>query len=134
MQRKFKSNMKIQFQLRGLNDNVELRRWLRQSLERLEAFVPISDAAVVVERERNGAPAFRSFALLAVPGPDIHSEARDHTLEAVWLKVIASLRKQIDRRKFRQDARLKWNGYVRGRATWRPGCGCRQGITSAPKE
>ena len=111
--------MKIQFQLRGLNDNAELRRWLRQSLEKLEKFIPISDAAVVVERERNGAPAFRSFTLLAVPGPDIHSEARDHTLEAVWLKIIASLRKQIERRKVRQDTRMKQNGRVHVRTARR---------------
>jgi len=43
---------------------------------------------------------------LAVPGPDIHAEARDHTLEAAWLKVTAALRKQIEKRKAHQKPRL----------------------------
>ena len=47
------------------------------------------------------------FVLLAVPGPDIHAEAREHTLEAAWLKATASLRKQIEHRKARQLARIK---------------------------
>ena len=53
------------------------------------------------------APPFRAFISLAVPGPDIHAEAHDHTAEAAWLKVADDLRKQIERRKNRQDARLK---------------------------
>ena len=67
----------------------------------------------MLEYERDYTPAFRAFALLAVPGPDIHAEARDHTLEAAWLKVTAALRKQIDRRQIRQEARVKRNGRVR---------------------
>jgi hypothetical protein len=38
---------------------------------------------------------------------EIHVEARDHTLEAVWLKVTTDVQKQIERRKRRQEARLK---------------------------
>lgn len=99
--------MKVQFRLRGLNDNAELRRQLQESLEQLGTFIPISNVEVVVEKERRGAPAFGAFALLAVPGPDIHAQARDHTLQAVWLKVIARLRKQIEQRKSRKEPRLK---------------------------
>src|SRR4051812_13315747 len=58
---------------------------------------------------------------MAVPGRDIHTEARDHTVEAVWRKVTAALGKQIRKRKARQDSRLKRNGEVRGKVGWRTG-------------
>ena len=48
---------------------------------------------------------------------DIHAEARDHTLEAAWLKVTISLRKQIEQRKRRQEARLKSNRQLPGAAS-----------------
>jgi len=105
--------MKIQFHIRGLNVSANSRRWLEQSLGRLQSLTAISAAAVVLEYERSNAPAFRAFALLAVPGPDIHAEARDHTLEAAWLKVVTALRKQIEQRKSRQEVRAKRNGHLR---------------------
>jgi ribosome-associated translation inhibitor RaiA len=101
--------MKTQFHVRGLNVSVDLRRWLEQPLERLQSLIPVSAAAVVLEHRRDDAPPFRAFALLAVPGPDIHAEARDHTLEATWLKVTTGLRKQIEQRKSKQIARIKSN-------------------------
>ena len=108
--------MKIQFHIRALKENAGLRQRLQQSLEQLAARISISAAAVVLERESNQAPAFRAYALLAVPGPDIHAEARDHTLEAVWLKVTTALRKQIWDRKSRQETRMKADRHVRARA------------------
>jgi len=100
-------NMKIQFRIRGLNANAGLRAWLEKQLERLHNLIPVSTAEVVLERERDSAPAFRAHVHLAVPGPDIHAAARDHTLEAVWLKVAKNLHKQIERRKSRQQLRFK---------------------------
>ena len=108
--------MRIQFQIRGLNVSASLRRWLEEPLEELRRLIPVSTAAVVLEHERDKAPAFRAFVLLAVPGPDIHAEARDHTLPAAWLKVIIALRKQIEGRRTRLEARLKSNGRLRGPA------------------
>ena len=99
--------MRIQFHIRGLNISSRVRNHLRKPLERLQSRIPITTAAVVLEHTWNAAPAFRAFVLLAVPGPDIHAEAREHTLEAVWLKATASLRKQIEHRKARQLARIK---------------------------
>ena len=99
--------MRIQFHIRSLNITARVRNDLRKPLERLESLIPITNAAVVLEHTWNNAPAFRAFVLLAVPGPDIHAEMREHTLEAVWLKVTASLRKQIEHRKARQLARIK---------------------------
>ena len=99
--------MKIQFHIRGLNVSARVRNDLREPLERLQSLISITNAAVVLEHRWDNAPAFRAFVLLAVPGPDIHAEVRAHTLEAVWLKVTASLRMQIEQRKARQLARVK---------------------------
>jgi ribosome-associated translation inhibitor RaiA len=44
---------------------------------------------------------------LAVPGPDIHAAARDHTLEAAVLKAARRLEEQVEARKSRQQLRLK---------------------------
>ena len=101
--------MKIQFHIRGLNANASLRAWLEKQLDRLHDLIPVSTVEVVLEREQHGAPAFRAHVHLAVPGPDIHAAARDHTLEAVWLKVTKNLTKQIERRKARLQAGLKSN-------------------------
>lgn len=108
--------MRIQFHIRGLNDNASLRHWLGRPLEHLQELTSVTTAAVVLEYERDRAPAFRAFVLLAVPGPDIHAEARDHTLEAAWLKVTTALRQQIERRTARPGTRLKTNGHLRASA------------------
>ena len=105
--------MKIQFHCRGLSVSARLRHWLEQPLEQLQSLISVTTAAVLLEHRQEDAPAFRALALLAVPGPDIHAEARDHTLEAAWLKVITALRKQIEQRKARQGARVKRNGHLR---------------------
>ena len=73
----------------------------------MQGLISVTAAAVVLEQRRNNAPAFRAFVSLAVPGPDIHAEARDDTLEAAWLKVITALRQQIEQRKTRQHLRHK---------------------------
>jgi ribosome-associated translation inhibitor RaiA len=106
---------------RGLLVNEQSRRWLGQSFDRLRTLISISAAAVVLERRRDAAPAFRAFVSLAVPGPDIHAEARDHTLEAAWLKVIGALRRQIQLRKARPDARMKTEAHLRTAPSRRTG-------------
>mgnify|MGYP002629743715 CR=1 FL=1 len=99
--------MKIQFRICGLNANASLRGWLEQQLERFHNLIPVSTAEVQLERERDSAPAFRAHVHLAIPGPDIHATARDHTLEAAWMKVAKNLLKQIARRKMQQQLRRK---------------------------
>ena len=101
--------MKIQFQFRGLNASASLGVWLEEQLERLHHLMPVSAAEVVLEQQRDNAPAFRAHVHLVVSGRDIHAAARDHTLEAVWLKVTNSLHKQIERRKARPQARVRSN-------------------------
>ena len=99
--------MRIQFRIRGLNATASLRAWLAQQLEHLRSLMPVSTADVMLERQRDGAPAFRAQVHLAVPGPDIHAEACDHTLQAAWLKVAKKLRQQITQRKTQQQLRHK---------------------------
>ena len=101
------NSMNAQFHSRGLNDNSDFRRRLLHSLERLQSDMAVTAVAVVLERQRNEAPPFRVYVSLAVPGPDLHAEARDHTLAAAWLKATTDLRRQIERRRSRQYARLK---------------------------
>ena len=101
--------MNIQFRIHGLNANAGLRRWLEQQLERFHSLIPVSAAEVLLERERDAAPGFRAHVHLAVPGPDIHAAARDHTLEAAWLKVARNLRQQIGRRNGRRLLKQKSN-------------------------
>jgi len=112
--------MEIQFHIRGLNVNPGFRRRLEQTLEGLHPLISISAAAVVLNHRRDDPPAFRAYVSLAVPGPDIHAEARDYTLAAAWLKVATALRRQIEWRKSRQDARVKRNGHVRARTSRLP--------------
>jgi ribosome-associated translation inhibitor RaiA len=110
------NSMNIQFHIRGLNDNSDLRRRLLQLLEPLQSLIAITAVAVVLEHRRDQAPPFRAFVLLAIPGPDIHAEASDHTLEAAWLKVTSDLQKQIERRKNRQATQHKSDRQLRGAA------------------
>jgi ribosome-associated translation inhibitor RaiA len=99
--------MKIQYRLRGLNPRAVTERPMDQHLEHLDRLLPISVAQVVLEQQRNATPAFSASVDLAVPGPDIHAAARDHTLEAAVLKVARRLEEQVEARKNRQQLRLK---------------------------
>ena len=99
--------MKIQYQWRGLNPRTMTDRPLERQLEHLDGLIPISLAHVVLEHQRDATPSFCASVDLAVPGPDIHAAARDHTLEAVMLKVARRLEDQFEARKNRQELRLK---------------------------
>ena len=114
--------MKIQYKLRGLNPRAVTDRPMDQHLERLDRLIPISVAQVVLEHQRDMAPAFGASADLAVPGPDIHAAARDHTLEAAVLKVARRLEERIKARQNRQQLRLKRRENCRGASSqWNRG-------------
>ncbi len=99
--------MKIEYQLRGLPSQVMVDRPLDRHLDHMGSLITISSAQIVLERQRNATPAFSAAVDLAVPGPDIHAAARDHTLEAAVLKVIRRLELHIEERRTRQQLRLK---------------------------
>jgi ribosome-associated translation inhibitor RaiA len=105
--------VKIQFHVLGLRDGPGLRHWCQRSLSPLARRLRVHATAVVLERGCEATPGYRVHVLLAVPGPDLEAEARDYTLEAAWRKVTAALRREIERRDTRQQARARTNGHLR---------------------
>jgi len=101
--------MNIRVHFLGLNGNRRLRDMVQPQLAALRRMASISSAVVVLKRQWGGGPRFEAHAHLAVPGPDIHAEARDQTLQAAWRKVCRSLEQQIKRRKSKPAERVKSN-------------------------
>jgi ribosomal subunit interface protein len=99
--------MKILLKYFGLNARASWRGLVEAQLRRLEDLAAIGSAQVTLERQMESTPAFRVMTLLEVPGPDVHAEARDHTLQAALLKVIRDLERQIRSRKNRRTERWK---------------------------
>jgi ribosome-associated translation inhibitor RaiA len=100
-----KMNINVKFS--GMQNTGGLDSLVADNLRALHNMVPISTAKVVLERQHAAAPAFCASAHLAVPGPDIHATARDHTLQAAWRKLVGNLKKQFQRRMAHHQFRLK---------------------------
>jgi ribosome-associated translation inhibitor RaiA len=90
--------MKLDFRLRGWKRNAQIRQFVERQLDRLPSLGFVSNAQVVLVHERNATPAWTARAHLAIPGPDLRAEARDHTFEAAWRKVMDILNEQVSRR------------------------------------
>jgi ribosome-associated translation inhibitor RaiA len=101
--------MKILLRYCGLNARACWQGLVEAQLRRLEGLAAIASARVTLERQHEVKPAFRVLTLLEVPGPDVHAEARDHTLQAALLKVVKDLERQIRSRKNRRAERWKTN-------------------------
>lgn len=92
-----------------------------RALGNLGLHIPIFAATVALERRWEASPPFSAWVELAVPGPDIHAAARDHTLEAVLRKVVCRLAAQIEDRNRRRRLRLKRREHCRTMASqWAP--------------
>jgi ribosome-associated translation inhibitor RaiA len=109
--------MKLDFRLRGWKSSAGLHRLVQAQLGGLENSHDVSNAQVVLEHRCDATPAWSARVHLEVPGPDLRAEARDHTVEAAWRKVVADLRGQIgrrlDRRRQRADERRRIRPSVR---------------------
>jgi len=105
--------MNLQVQLRGMPHSGGLDSLIEESLNALRQLIPISSAQVVLEQQRHNSPTYRVFAHLAVPGPDVHAVASDHTLLAAWRKLAGKLKKQFQQRASRQQLRLKGRALCR---------------------
>lgn len=105
--------MKLQVQARGIRNHGGLDLLIEQSLNALRRLIPISTARVVLEQQRDTSPVYHVFAHLAVPGPDVHATASDHTLLAAWRKLAEKLTHQFQLRTARQQLRLKHRGLRR---------------------
>ena len=99
--------MTIQFQIRGMRDGDELRGRVAADLEALGRLMAVDSAQVALHHQPVATPSYQAVATLAVPGPDIHAAARDHTWPAAWQKVAARLREQIEERRSQPTARRK---------------------------
>ena len=99
--------MRILLRYFGLNARDSWRGLVEAQLRRLEGLAAIASAQVTLESRHEVRPAFRVVTWLMVPGPDVHAEARDHTLQAALLKVVKDLERQIRSRKNRQAERWK---------------------------
>lgn len=106
-------NMKLQVQARGMRKNGSLELLIEQSFNALRRLIPISNARVVLEQQRDTSPVYRVFAHLAVPGPDVHATASDHTLLAAWRKLAENLTHQFQLRTVRQQLRRRDRGFCR---------------------
>ena len=82
---------------------------LQDHINRLQALTNIESAQVVLERQRDGAPAFRAQVVLVVPGPDYHAAAVDHTLMAAFRKAVENLERQIRARQTQRRIKGKSN-------------------------
>jgi ribosome-associated translation inhibitor RaiA len=101
------NELNISLSYRGLNPRAIWRGLVEAQIRKLQELASILSARITLERQRQAKPAFRVFAILEVPGPDFHAEARDYTLQAALLKVINHLRRQMRARKGRQLERRK---------------------------
>jgi ribosome-associated translation inhibitor RaiA len=97
--------MTVEFQIRGMKVDDELRRQVETDLGELRGLMEITAARVVLDCQRDATPAYQAVALLAVSGPDVQAAARDHTWPAAWRKVMARLREQMEERRSRQKPR-----------------------------
>lgn len=109
--------MKLNFRLRGWKSSAGLQRLVETQLGGLQNSHEVSNAQVVLEHQSSATPAWSARVHLEVPGPDLHAEARDHTVAAAWRKVVADLKGQIgrrlDRRRQRADERRRIRPGVR---------------------
>jgi ribosome-associated translation inhibitor RaiA len=106
------NGLKISLSYRGLNPRAIWRGLVEAHVRKLQDLAAIVSARITLERQRGMKPAFRVFAMLEVPGPDFHAEARDYTIQAALLKVIDNLRRQMQLRKNRQLERRKASSKV----------------------
>jgi ribosome-associated translation inhibitor RaiA len=91
--------MKLNLRFIGARAKSVWANEVAQKIKRLETVAAISVANVALEQRREMKPHFRLRILLAVPGPDIHAEATEHTFQAALLKVVNELRRQIQTRR-----------------------------------
>src|SRR3974390_2678740 len=99
--------MKLILLYRGLKARPVWQALVEAQFKRLQKLAAVVSTQVTLEWQRGIKPAFRVLALLEVPGPDFHSEGRDHTLQAALLKAGKDLERQLRSRNARRAERWK---------------------------
>jgi ribosome-associated translation inhibitor RaiA len=87
--------MKISLRCLGLDAHATWQNLVMEELRRLKSLTGIEAAEVILEQQRDSAPACRVRVLQVVPGPNFHAEAVDHTLAAALHKAVENLAWQI---------------------------------------
>ena len=113
--------MKIAFTYRWLQPSEALKQHALQKIAKLSDSLRIEFAQVSFERSGGGSPPFATRVYLAVPGPDIRVEERDHTIEASFHKVFQRLGRLARDRKQRRESRRRTE--LQGCRAWNPARG-----------
>jgi ribosome-associated translation inhibitor RaiA len=101
--------MKTSLRYLGLNAQAAWNRLVQEHLNLMQKLTNIESAEVVLERQREDTPAFRTHVVLVVPGPDYHADAADYTLTAALHKVMKNLKRQILARQSKRQVKGKSN-------------------------
>jgi len=96
--------MKTTLRCLGLDAHATWQDLVMEQLHRLKSLTDIESAELIMEKQRDSAPAYRVRMLLVVPGPDLHNEAMDHTLAAALHKAVEDVARQI---RARQSKRVE---------------------------
>ncbi len=83
--------------------------WVERQIVALGATRRIDEANIRLARVQESSPAYEVRAHLVTPGPDVFAEARDHTLQAAFTKVIGQLKSKIARRAVQRLQRQRGN-------------------------
>lgn len=108
--------MKLIIHHRWLKTDQRLVDRLRKHLSSLTRMLRVESAEVILEKSPTSSPPFSAKVHLAVPGPDLFAEGRDHTLEASLRKVLGALTRQAKERKQKQISRQRATD---GEGLWR---------------
>ena len=84
---------------RSINPDAKLANQVREKLEKLSGLARIEVAEVTFERSAAASPPFLVRMHLAVPGPDLHVEEKEHTLQAALHKAFGKLARMVRNRK-----------------------------------
>ena len=108
--------MKTTLQFLGLNIHSSWYRLLEQHVDYWQRLAAVTATEVVMERQRNGRPAFRVQVRLQVSGGTLHSDTIAGTLKAALIAVTQDLERQIQDRQTRRVER-RANGRRPGAAS-----------------
>jgi ribosome-associated translation inhibitor RaiA len=99
--------MKLTVQYRYHQPSQSFLTAVQQHLEGIAKIRRIDEARVLVEYREDHSPAFSVRVHLVTPGPDLVSEAMDHTLRAALRKAIGSIEAQLSQRELKRERRVR---------------------------
>ena len=92
------------FNVRSTN---ALDSWVEEQIISLQPILQIDEADITLSHLHECSPPYQVSVHLVTPGPDVSADARDHTLQAAFLKTMESLREKITHRATRRQKRQR---------------------------